>query len=46
MTEAYTGEGELINSESFTGIKNTKQKKQLSIILNKTLLALKKLIIN
>ncbi|MGB6329553.1 MAG: leucine--tRNA ligase [Halarcobacter sp.] len=29
MTEAYTGEGELINSESFTGIKNTKAKKAI-----------------
>ncbi len=29
MTEAYTGEGELINSESFTGLKNTKAKKAI-----------------
>ncbi len=29
MTEAYTGEGELINSESFTNIKNTKAKKAI-----------------
>ena len=28
-TEAYTGEGELINSESFTGLKNTKAKKAI-----------------
>ncbi len=27
MTEAYTGEGTLINSEGFTNIKNTKAKK-------------------
>ncbi|WP_072680020.1 leucine--tRNA ligase [Arcobacter sp. LA11] len=29
MTEAYTGEGDLINSESFTNIKNTKAKKAI-----------------
>lgn len=29
MTEAYTGEGELINSEGFTGLKNTKAKKSI-----------------
>ncbi len=29
MTEAYTGEGNLINSESFTNIKNTKAKKAI-----------------
>ncbi|PLY08834.1 MAG: leucine--tRNA ligase [Arcobacter sp.] len=29
MNEAYTGEGDLINSESFTGIKNTKAKKAI-----------------
>lgn len=28
-TEAFTGEGELINSESFTGLKNTKAKKAI-----------------
>ncbi|GGD39065.1 leucine--tRNA ligase [Malaciobacter pacificus] len=28
-TEAYTGEGELINSESFTGLQNTKAKKAI-----------------
>ncbi len=29
MDEAYTGEGELIDSESFTGLKNTKAKKAI-----------------
>jgi leucyl-tRNA synthetase len=29
LTEAYTGEGELINSESFTGLQNTKAKKAI-----------------
>ncbi|RXJ99150.1 leucine--tRNA ligase [Arcobacter sp. CECT 8986] len=29
QTEAYTQEGELINSESFTGLKNTKAKKAM-----------------
>ena len=29
MTEAYTAEGELINSEGFTGLKNTKAKKSI-----------------
>ena len=29
QTEAFTGEGELINSESFTGLKNTKAKKAI-----------------
>jgi len=28
-TEAFTGEGDLINSESFTGLKNTKAKKAI-----------------
>ena len=29
MTEAYTGEGELINSEGFSGLANTKAKKSI-----------------
>ncbi len=29
QSEAYTGEGELINSQSFTGLKNTKAKKAI-----------------
>ncbi len=29
MTEAYVGEGELIDSQSFTGLKNTKAKKAI-----------------
>ncbi len=29
MTEAYTGEGELINSEGFSGLKNVKAKKAI-----------------
>ena len=29
MNEAYTGEGDLINSESFSGLKNTKAKKAI-----------------
>ncbi len=29
MTEAYTGEGKLVDSESFSGIKNTKAKKAI-----------------
>ncbi|WP_321314219.1 leucine--tRNA ligase [Halarcobacter sp.] len=29
MTEAYTGEGELVNSEGFSGLKNNKAKKSI-----------------
>jgi leucyl-tRNA synthetase len=42
QTEAYTGEGELINSESFTGLKNTKAKKAIIYHFEQNSLGIKK----
>ncbi|KAB7885601.1 leucine--tRNA ligase [Poseidonibacter ostreae] len=42
QTEAFTGEGELINSESFTGLKNTKAKKAIIYHFEQNSLGIKK----
>jgi len=42
QTEAFTGEGELINSESFTGLKNTKAKKAILYHFEQNSLGIKK----
>ena len=42
QTEAYTAEGELINSESFTGLKNTKAKKAILYHFEQNSLGIKK----
>jgi len=43
QTEAFTGEGELINSESFTGLKNTKAKKAILYHFEQNSLGIKKI---
>ena len=42
QTEAYVFEGELINSESFTGLKNTKAKKAITYHFEQNSLGIKK----
>ena len=42
QTEAYVNEGELINSESFTGLKNTKAKKAILYHFEQNSLGIKK----
>ncbi|MBU3014200.1 leucine--tRNA ligase [Poseidonibacter lekithochrous] len=43
QTEAFIGEGELINSESFTGLKNTKAKKAILYHFEQNSLGIKKI---